>query len=71
MAKRVSRGCSNCLYSAISQIEKTKHCGRKAGYSKPVTDIEWHKTNCKNWEYDGISEGFDIDEEYAKWCERY
>ena len=70
MSKKVPRGCCNCLYSAISNPDNIKHCGRKAGYSKPVSDTEWHRTSCKNWEYDGISDGFDAEEEYTKWCEK-
>ena len=49
MSKKVPRGCCNCLYSAISNPDNIKHCGRKAGYSKPVSDTEWHRTSCKNW----------------------
>lgn len=64
-SKRGTQGCCNCLYSGENNLLKY-YCGRKAGEPVKVKEKEWLKTDCHKWEYDGRSEGFDADEEYAK-----
>lgn len=65
MSKKPSKGCINCKYSAISYLGE-KHCGRKAGFHRNVSDDEWLKNKCEKWEYDDVSDGFDKQEEYDK-----
>lgn len=65
-SKRPENGCCNCKYSFESDRDNNYYCDRKAGGSKKVSSKNWLKTECKNWEYDGVSEGFDPQEEYDK-----
>ncbi len=63
--QKVDKGCCNCRYSAENKIVKY-YCVRKAGEMTRVSEEQWLKNDCSKWEYDGVSEWFDAEEEYNK-----
>ncbi len=63
--KKTEKGCCNCRYSTGNNPTKY-YCGRKAGELARLSEEQWLKNDCSKWEYDGVSEGFDVEEEYNK-----